>query len=51
LTSLSEVCFERVKITSSVGDSVGDVIESPNVVVYGDDSVYDETSDKCVHAQ
>ena len=26
-------------------------IESPNVVVYGDDSVYDERSDKCVHGQ
>ena len=23
-------------------------IESPNVVVYGDDSVYDESSGKCV---
>ena len=24
---------------------------SPNVVVYGDDFVYDERGDKCVHAQ
>ena len=26
-------------------------IESPNVAVYGHDSVYDKSSDKCVHAQ
>ena len=26
-------------------------IESPNVVVYGHDSVYDKNSDKCIHAQ
>jgi hypothetical protein len=26
-------------------------IESPNVVVYGHDSVYDKSSDKYVHAQ
>ena len=25
--------------------------ESPNFIVYGDDSVYDKSSDKCVHAQ
>jgi hypothetical protein len=25
--------------------------EPPNVVVYGDDSVYDESGGNCVHAQ
>ena len=46
-----------VKIRSfiSVGAGLSDLnvtgIELLNVVVYGDDSVYDRSSDKCVHAQ
>ena len=27
------------------------IVKFPNVVGYGDDSVYDKSSDKCVHGQ
>ena len=40
-----------MSISAGAGLDLTIAIESANVLVYGNDSVYDENSDQCIHAQ